>query len=50
MKQRFFMNSSVLELLTTSTLVMLSSPRIASWSGDAMTSPLEVKPNQTNVQ
>jgi hypothetical protein len=40
MKQRFFMNSSVLELLTTSTLV------IASGS----TSPLEIKPNQNNVQ
>jgi len=50
MKQRFFMNSSVLELLTTSTLVMLSSRGIASCSGDAVTSPLEIKPNQTNVQ
>jgi hypothetical protein len=29
---------------------MLSSPRTASCSGDAITSPLEIKPNQTNVQ
>jgi hypothetical protein len=50
MKQRFFMNSYVLELLTTSTLVMLSSPRITSCSGDAITSSLEIKPNQTDVQ
>jgi hypothetical protein len=38
MKQRFFMNSSVLELLTTSTLVMLSP------------SPLEIKPHKNSVQ
>jgi hypothetical protein len=42
MKQKFFTNSSVLELLTTSTLVMLSSPRIASCGGDAIISPLEI--------
>ncbi len=42
MKQRFFTNSSVLELLTTRTLVMLSLPRIASCSGDAIISPLEI--------
>jgi hypothetical protein len=50
MKKRFFMNSSVLGLLTTSALVILSSSRIALCSGDAITSPLEIKPNQTNVQ
>jgi hypothetical protein len=29
---------------------MLSSPRIASCRGDAITPPLEIKPNQNNVQ
>jgi hypothetical protein len=29
---------------------MLSSPRIASASGDALTSPLQIKPNQNNIQ
>jgi hypothetical protein len=42
MKQRFFTNSSVLELLTTSTLVMLSSQRIVSCSSNAIISPLEI--------
>jgi hypothetical protein len=50
MKQRSFMNSSALGLPMTSTLVMLSSPRIASASGDAITPPLEIKPNQNNIQ